>query len=634
MSAAVIKPVQWIGRAAASVSFAIAMSVAALAPAAAEEPKTTISHGISAFGDLKYPADFKQFDYVYIGASRAGGVILEPVIATQTFDTFNPYTILGDSADGAQYQFDSLMARAIDEPDAVYGLVAKSVEMPADRSFAVFRLRPEARFADGSALTAADVAWSVETLKTKGAPQYRAVLSAVTKISVPDPMTIRFDFAASDGRRDMAAFVGRLPIFSKAWYAKHDFEKPSLTPPLASGPYKVGKFEGGRFVRYDRRDDYWAKDLPVRRGMFNFASITYQYHASRDLSLELFKAGSYDFREEFSSKNWATRYDFPARKDGLVKREVLKDGAPSGAQGWWFNTRRKKFADRRVRKALAMVYDFEEANKQLFYGLYRRTVSPFANSDFVASGAPTAAELALMEPFRGKIPEAAFGAAPTPPVLGGRRALRKVLRKARALLREAGWAVDPKDGLLKNASGEVFEIEFLDRTGSTFDRIVRPYIKNLERLGVRATYRDVDFVQYEERRRKFDYDVITGRFTFLPTLGPRVRGLFHSDTADKIGAYNLAGVASPALDAMIAAMAKAKTRAELITAARVFDRIFRAEHYWTPHWFKAAHNVAYWDRFGRPMDHGLTKPAFDRAVILTWWIDPEKAAKLKSKLGR
>ncbi len=619
-----MRPARWSATRSAAVGALLAASLAAGGALAQE---TTVRHGISAFGELKYAPDFEQFDYVNVDAPREGGVRVQPTSAARTFNSFNLFIIEGDPAPSTTLLFDSLMVRAFDEPDAVYGLVAESVEMPADRSFAVFRLRPEARFSDGSPLTAADVAWTVATLKDVGSPRFSTVLQAVEEITIIDEHTVRFDFADTAGRRDLPAYVATLPILSKAWFDTRSFTEPSLEPPLGSGPYRVGDFAPGDFVEYVRRDDYWAWDLPVVRGQFNFETINYIYFQDRDVALEAFFSGSFDFHEEFTSRAWATRYDVPAVNDGRIIRDTLPDGTPSGAQGWWFNTRLEKFSDPRVREALAMVYNFEQANRQQFYGIYNRVRSPFENSDLVAEGEPSPEETALLSSIEGA-PEAALGPVPTPPVFESDEIDRRTRRRALALLREAGWEIDPSDGVLKNAAGEIFEIEFLDRAGSDFERIVAPFIANLEELGVRAAYRQVDVTSYQERIREFDFDMVTARYVFPATPGPSVRAVFHSDGANQPDSPNLAGIDSPAIDATILAMEQATSRDEMLAAARAFDRVFRASHFWVPHWYKASHNVAYWDRFGRPQDLGVPKPPYSRAVLLTWWIDPERAARL------
>lgn len=619
----------WLGAA-----LTIGLQSGSGAAAQERETETVVRHGISAFGDLRYPADFEHFDYVYVDAPREGEIRLQSTAAARTFNSFNMFIAYGDPAPNTELLFDSLMVRAYDEPDAVYGLVAESVEMPADRSFAIFRLRPEARFADGSPLTAEDVAWTVETLRDRGSPRVATALQSVEAVVAIDAHTVRFDFAATAGRRDIAAYVAQLPILSRAWFETHDFEEVSLEPPLGSGPYRVGAFDPGDFVEYIRRDDYWAADLPVRRGQFNFSKITFVYFRDRNVGLEAFFSGSFDFHEEFTSRLWATGYDVPPVEEGWIVRDSLADDTPSGTQGWWMNTRRAKFADPRVREAIALVYNFEQANRQQFYEIYERVRGPFENSAFAAEGEPSPEELALLAEFGDAVPEAALGPALVPPIYNRDELPRAARRRAIQLLEAAGWTIAPGDGVLRNAAGEAFEIEFLDRTGSGFARVVTPYIDNLGLIGIQATYHQVDPTIYEERVRNFEFDMVSARFVFEATLGTQVRTLFHSDSANTPDSYNRAGIASPVLDALILRMEEASTRDDMIVAARAFDRVFRAGYYWTPAWYKAARHVAYWDRFGRPRDVGLPEATYDRGVLLTWWVDQERARRVAPRLGR
>ena len=602
-----------------------------LGPAAASD--TTISHGISAFGELKYDAGFTHFDYAYPDAPKGGRIALRPVVASRTFDNFNLYIVKGDPVDGTDLLFDTLMARAFDEPDAVYGLIAESVEMPSDRSYAIFSLRPEAQFSNGASVTPEDVAWSIETLREKARPAISLSLRDVETIEVLDDRRVRFDFRDGVATRDLAARVGQMPIFEKAYFADKDFAEPILEPPVGSGPYIVKSFDQGKTITYARRDDYWAKDLGPRKGQFNFDEIAYEYFLDHDVALEAFKAGEFDLNEIYSSKNWATSYDFPAVEKGWVVKERIGDGRPSGTQGFWFNTRREKFSDPRVRRALDYAFDFEWTRRSLFFGQYVRTDSFFENSqDLQAEGAPSPEELVLLEPFRADLPASVFeDAAYVPPETNGDGNNRRNLRQARKLLEEAGWTI--QDGALKNAAGETMTIEFLDRVGSAFDRIIDPYIKNLETLGIDASLRQVDPAQYEERQRNYDYDVITSRFPLSPTPGPELRGYLASEAADQPNSFNMAGIKNPAIDALIERANAATSRAELQSAARALDRVFRANHYWAPQWYSASHRLAYWDKFGRPQNVGIDKPPYWRGIRHLWWFDEEKAAALEEKRG-
>ncbi len=612
----------------ALAGIAIAALCAAPQVAPAEQPAAlATAHGLSAFGDLKYGPDFTHFDYVNPDAPKGGRIRTRPVVAARTFDTFNPFILKGVAADGSELLFDTLMARAFDEPDAMYGLLAESVTTPPDRSFVEFRLREAARFADGAPVTAADVVWSIQALRDQGHPVWRARLGDVETIEAPDPRTVRATFRPGAPTRDLPASVALAPIFSKAWFEGKNFGDATLEPPLGSGPYVVGDLAQGRFVSYRRRPDYWAADLPVRRGQYNFDEIRYEYFINADALFEAFARGIIDLTEEFKSQNWATKYDFPAVARGWVKTELRPDGRPSGTQGYFFNTRRAQFSDPKVREALAMMFDFEWSNNALFFGIYQRTDSFFEGSDLEAAGPPSAEELALLEPFRGGAAfEAAFGEAVTPPVSNGSGADRRLRRRAIGLLKEAGWTFS--GGRLIGPDGEPMRIEFLDRSQSAFDRITGPYIENLKRIGVEAVLRQVDPAQYERRLESFDFDIVVSRYVMRPTPGTEIRGFLSSASAEASGSFNLAGVRNPAIDAAIDALIAAEDRDALIAAAGALDRVFRAGHYWVPQWNKQSFSIAYWDRFGRPEDLGLDKPAYDRAILSTWWFDAEKSAAL------
>jgi microcin C transport system substrate-binding protein len=578
-------------------------------------------HGLSAFGELKYPPDFKAFEWVNPDAPKGGRLATIGTAARLTFDSFNAFILKGDPAQGLEFMFDTLMARAWDEPDAVYGLVAASAEVAPDRSSVTFRLRPQARFADSSPLTAADVAFTFDVLKEKGHPLYRTQLRDVTRAEALDPLTVRYTFTGTQ-LRDLPLVVATLPILSKAYYATREFDQTTLEPPLGSGPYRLGDYKPGAFVSFRRREDYWAKDLPVNRGRFNFDELRFEYYRDRTAALESFKAGAFDLREEFTARDWATAYDIAAVKEGRMLLLTLPDESPSGAQGFFPNMRRAKLADVRVRQALNLAFDFEWTNKNIFYGLYTRTESFFENSDLKASGRPSAAELALLEPFRGQLPEEVFGEAYTPPVSDGSGQDRRLLREAGRLLSEAGWQV--KDGKRVNASGEVLELEFLV-TDPTSERILAAYVKNLQAIGIQTSVRRIDPAQYERRIKSFDFDVVMTRYALRLTPGVELRAFWGSEAAKTEGSYNLGGINNPVVDALIGKVTEANSREELKSATHALDRVLRAGHYWVPQWYRPYHYVATWDKFGRP----AVKPRYERGIIHTWWFDTERAAKLK-----
>ena len=583
-------------------------------------------HGLSIFGDLKYPADFQNFDYVNPKAPKGGVFSSIPSSRAynqsfQTFNSLNSYILKGDGAAGMGLTFSPLMIRAGDEPDAMYGLVAKSIAVSADKLVYSFALRPEARFHDGSKLTAQDVAFSLNTLKAKGHPIIQQQMRDVIKTEAPDDATVVVTFAPKRGR-DVPLYVASLPIFSRAYYEKRPFEESTLEIPLGCGPYKVGRFEAGRYIEFDRVKDWWGADLPVSRGHNNFDTIRYEFYRDREVAFEGFTGRNYLYREEFTARVWNTRYDFPAIKDGRVKRETLPDETPSGAQGWFINTRREKFKDSRVREALINAFDFEWTNKTIMYGAYARTHSPFQNSDLMASGSPPPEEMKLLEPFRGKVPDGVFAAPYTPPASDGSGQDRALLRKASQLLQDAGCPI--KDGKRLLPNGDVFRIEFL-LDEPTFQPHHAPYIKNLGTLGIDALVRMVDPVQYRSRVDDFDFDMTPQRFSMASTPGDSLRSYFSSQAAAVKGTQNLAGIADPALDSLIEQIIAADTRDELKIACRAFDRVFRAGRYWVPHWYSASHRLAYWDVFGHPPNiprfmGGVGVPDF-------WWSVGEKASR-------
>jgi microcin C transport system substrate-binding protein len=584
-------------------------------------------HGLSVFGDLKYPVDFQRFDYVNPAAPKGGLFSLIPPTRAYnqsffTFNSLNAYVLKGEGAQGMDMTFASLMARAADEPDAMYGLAVKSVQISPDKLTYRFSMRPEARFHDGSKLTAQDAAFSFTALKEKGHPLIVVQLRDMVKAEAADDATLVVTFAPNRAR-DVPLYVASLPIFSKAYYSTRAFEESTLDTPLGSGPYKVGKFEVNRFIEFDRVKDWWAADLPVNRGSYNFDTIRFEFYRDRDVAFEGFSGKSYLFREEFTARIWATRYDFSAVKDGRVKRELVPDETPSGGQGWFINTRRDKFRDPRVREALTYAFDFEWTNKTVMYGAYARTSSPFQNSDMVATGLPSPDELKLLEPFRGQVPDEVFKEPFVPPVSDGSGQDRALLRKAQQLLQDTGLPV--KDGKRLLPNGEVFSVEFLLDEPS-FQPHHATFIKNLGLLGIDANIRLIDAVQFRSRVEDFDFDITVERLSMSATPGDSLRPYFSSQAAATKGSYNLAGVASPAIDAMIAKAIAAETRTDLTLACRVIDRLFRAGRYWIPQWYAGNHKLAYWDVFDHP--EKLPRYAPRAGVPDLWWYDAAKVAKL------
>jgi microcin C transport system substrate-binding protein len=608
----------------------LVLSAAALAstiarPAWAQAQEGPERHGMSAFGDLKYPAEFKHFEYVNPNAPKGG--LFSHVGATRvfnqnflTFNSLNIFILKGDGAQGMELTFASLMARAADEPDALYGLAARAVRISADGLTYRFLMRPGIKFHDGSPLTAHDVAFSLKILKEKGHPIAQQLLRDFVGAEAPDDATVVLRFAPNRAR-DVPLSAASLPIFSGSYYLKHPFDETTLEAPLGSGPYKVGRFEPGRHIEYERVKDWWGADLPVSRGLHNFDVVRYEFYRDRDVAFEGFTSKTYLFREEFTSRIWATRYDFPATRDGRVKCDTIPDDTSSGAQGWFFNTRREKLKDKRLREAFICAFDFEWTNKTLMYGSYKRTHSVFQNSDLMAAGPPSREELALLEPFRGKVADEVFGEPFVPPVSDGSGQDRSLLRQASALLQEAGFVV--KHGKRVTPQGEPVSVEFLLDEPS-FQPHHMPFVKNLGTLGIEATLRLVDPVQYRKRLDDFDFDLTVQRFGFSSTPGDSLRSFFSSQGAAMRGSQNLAGISDPVIDALIDKIIAADNRASLTTACRALDRVIRSGRYWVPHWYKASHWLAYWDVFSRP----ATKPRYTRGVPETWWHDREKVAKI------
>ncbi|MFW2543314.1 extracellular solute-binding protein [Primorskyibacter sp. 2E107] len=606
-------------------SLALGALVLAFAATFASAQDDVISaHGVSTFGDLKYDADFSHFDYVNPDAPKGGEF---STWTSGTFDSLTPFIIKGNAAAGATVFYDSLMTGNLEEPDAMYGLVAESLEYPENREWVIFHMRPEAKFSDGSQVTAHDVVFSYETLVEQGRPSYRLAYKDFTKVEALDDFTVKFTFDPDGPLRELLMTAGTIPILSEAYYETVDFTESSLEPPLGSGPYLLDKIEPGTSVSYRLRDDYWAKDLPVNIGQNNFEILKFEYFADYTTAFEAFKGGAYLFREEYSSKVWGTGYDFPALNDGYVIKEDLPDGRPAGTQGFWFNLRRDKFSDPRVREAIGMAFNFEWSNESLFYGLYERTDSFWENSRTLqASGMPTEAELALLEPLREHFPESVFTEEAFVPATSSADELadRRTLRRAGRLLEEAGWIVG--DDGIRYKDGQKLTLEVLNDSPS-FDRIINPYIENLKRLGIDAVLNRVDPAESQEREKNFDYDMVTQRFAMSQTPGDELRQIFGSDSVNAPGTANVAGLQNEGVDKLIRIIADAQSREELDVAVRALDRVLRAMHIWVPQWYKGVHNIAYRDVFGRP--YADNPPPLSMGETSIWWWDEDKAQRLR-----
>ena len=577
-----------------------------------------LGHAISMFDSEipRYPADFRHFDYVNPDAPKGGSLRL----ASQgSFDSFHPFIPKGNAVSTGAVE--TLLITSADEPFTGYGLIAEQVEWPRDRAWVIFHIRPEARWHDGTPITAEDVAWSFETLVSQGNPQYRFYYGAVASVEALDAARVRFTFSESDNR-ELPLIVGQLPILPKHYWATRDFAATTLDPPLGSGPYQITDFEAGRFTVRQRVENYWGKDLAVRQGLNNFDAIrTVFFRDATPIRLAL-KAGDIDFRLENQAKAWAEDYNVAVVEKGWLKKELVPHRMPTGMQAFVMNTRREQFADPRVREALTLAFDFEWTNRNLFNGQYTRTGSYFSNSDLAARGKPQGEELAVLEPFRGQVPDSVFGEVYTPPVTDGSGWLRDNLRRANMLLKDAGWVV--KDLRLVNAAtGEPFRFEILLVTPA-FERIALPYVRNLKRLGIEAKVRLVDENQYINRFRQFDFDMMVWVWGQSETPGNEQYEYWSQAAADSEGSRNLAGVRDPVVDELIALMLRSESREQLSQRTRALDRVLLWGHYVVPHWHIRADRVLYWDKFGMPKMPVRTGVMTDR-----WWFDAERAATLE-----
>ncbi len=587
------------------------------------------SYGITTFDadDLKYPADFAHLDYVNPDAPK-GGEISE--WAFGSFDSMHPYTIKGRAGALASIFFESLLTGTADTIGQAYCLLCESLEYPRDRSWVIFNLRPEARFSDGSPLTAEDVAFSYETFLTRGLNSFRVQLARkVESVEVLGPQRIRFTFRPDIPKRDVIQDVGGIPVFSKADFEARgfDFESSTLKPLVGSGPYVLDRLDVGQTIVYRRNPDYWGADLPINRGRNNFDRIRIEYYADYNAAFEGFKGGTYTFRNEASSKIWATGYDFPAVKEGFVIRKALPDGDKASGQAFIFNLRREKFRDPRVREAIGLMFNFEWTNETLFYKLYARINSFWENSYLAAEGPPGPAERAILDPLAGILPPGVLDSGPaTQHVSNPKRPLdRRALRRAAALLDEAGWKVGT-DGLRRNARGEVLVVEFLNDS-QTFNRIINPYVENLKRLGIDARHVFIDNAQMEVRTRppSYDFDIITGHLQTGYIPGTELYQYFGSETADS-SVFNRMGLRSEAVDRLIEVVLAADNQEDLTTAVHALDRVLRALRFWVPQWYKNVHTVAYYDMY----EHPENLPPYALGELDFWWFSAEKAAALKA----
>jgi microcin C transport system substrate-binding protein len=567
----------------------------------------------------KYPADFAHFDYVDPDAPKGGELVLS---GFGNFDSFNPFILRGVSADGlGALMLEPLMVQSADEPYSLYAHLAEDIELAEDGLSVIFRLDPRARFSNGDPVLAGDVKVSFDTLKgDKAHPMYRFYWADIQQAVVLDDLRIRFDFVRQNPELHLIA--AQMQVFSRKWVEGIEFDKHTRTPPIGSGPYTIDRFRLGKDVSYVRDPDYWGRDLSTRRGMFNFDRVTYKYYTDETVQLEALKAGEFDFTLVLNSKQWARDYTGPQFADGRIVKEELAHRNNAGMQGFVMNLRRDKFKDRRVRRALTLAFDFEWSNQNLFYNQYSRCDSYFSNSELAATGLPQDDELALLEPFREQLPAAIFSEDWAPPDTSEPGALRRNLREAKALLEEAGWTV--RDGRLRNAAGEPFDIEVL-LAQKGFERILAPYAHTLRKLGVELKYRTVDVSLYIQRRRTFNFDMMVAGFSQSQSPGNEQFSMWHSSSADQEGSNNLAGIKDPVVDALVERLVYAENRQALVAAARALDRVLLYGEYVVPNWYIATHRVAYWNRFAHPQTLPLYYGA-ENWVLETWWRASKQAS--------
>ncbi len=561
----------------------------------------------------KYVPGFEHFDYVSPHASRGGTLVLSGL---GTFDSLNPFLLKGISAAGlGTLVFESLLEKSLDEPFSAYGLIADDFELAEDELSVTFHIHPQARFSNGQSIKAEDVKFSFDTLMSdQSHPQYRFYYADVKSATVLDEQTVRFDFKQKNP--ELHLIIGDISIFSRDWLEGAEFKDSSDKFPVSSGPYVVESYERGKYIHYKRNPDYWAVDLPVRRGMYNFDRVSYKYYKDSTIALEAFKAGEFDFFFENYSKRWARSHEGPKYERGEILKAELKDSSNAGMQGFAINTRRERFQDVRVRRALSLAFDFAWSNDQLFYNQYVRCDSYFSNSELAATGLPEGDELAMLEPYREQLPDELFTTQWRPPSTEKKGELRANLRQARDLLKEAGWTI--QDGVLKNQLGEIFKLDALLRQKG-FDRILAPYARNLKKLGIEMNYRTVDASLYKRRIDTFDFDMVVTSFPGSMSPGNELRNMFHSESAKSEGSRNLPGIADPVVDALIDKVINAKDRAELLLASHALDRVLLFGEYLVPNWYIEKHRIAYHNKFSRPD----TLPLYYDPITLlikTWWM--------------
>lgn len=592
------------------------------APLWSAAAQNNVAHGMAMHGDMKYGPDAPHFDYVNPDAPKGGEIRLG---AIGTFDNFNPYIIKGNAAAGLGLLYVPLSIQSEDEPFTEYGQLAEKMETPPDRSWVAFTLRQEARWSDGKPITADDVIFTLNILREKGLPFFRAYYGSVDKAERISEREVKFLFKG-ETNLELPLILGQMPVLPRHYWEGREFDRTTLEQPVSSGPYRIKSFEPGRFIAYERVKDWWAKDVWLNRGRYNFDEIRFEYFRDSTVALEAFKSGQTDIRLENVARNWATAYDIPAVQRGDIRKEEIKHELPQGMQAFVLNLRKPQFQDRRVRMALTQMFDFEWMNRTLFYGSYIRSRSYFSNSELASSGLPSPDEMKILEPLRGKIPDEVFTAEFKLPETDGSGNNRAGTREALRLFKEAGW--EPKDGKLVDRDGRVFAFEIL-LADPSFERIALPYKQALDRIGVEASVRTVDTAQFQRRTDSFDFDVVVGGAGQSLSPGNEQREYWGSAAARENGSRNLSGIADPAIDQLVELVISAPDREALITRTRALDRVLLWHSYMIPQWHFPAFRVASWNVFGRP----AISPKYGLPFLDTWWIDPASHAAMQGKRG-
>mgnify|MGYP000235116016 FL=1 len=579
-----------------------------------------IAHAIAMHGEPKYPDSFQYVDYANPDAPKGGKIILS---STGSYDSFNPFILKGTAAAGIGNLYETLTTGSSDEAFTEYGLIAKTIEWPDDRSWVAFTIREEAVWHDGKKISPEDVIWTFNTLMEKGHPFYKYYYSDVVDVIQENDNKVRFNFKGNTNL-ELPLIVGQLPVLPKHYWTNKNFEETSMDIPIGSGPYKIKNFDAGRTITYELDSDYWGKNIPIKKGTENFGVIQYEYYKDRSIEREAFKSGDIDLFSENTSKDWATSYDTPAVQNGLIKKELIEHQNPQGMQGFAFNTRKEIFEDKRVREALSYAFDFEWTNKDLFNDAYKRTNSFFENSELASSGVPSGGELDLLNDYKELLPQKLFQEEYNPPKTDGSGFMRKELQEATKLLQDAGWELQ-EGKLINKKSGSKFEFELL-LVSPAFERIVLPFKDNLAKLGIDVSVRTIDSAQYQNRLDGFDFDMIVSTFSQSLSPGNEQRNFWGSDAAKTNGSRNIIGISNEVIDSLIEKVISAKDREDLIMTTRALDRVLLWNHYVIPQWHISAYRTLYWDIFDKPS----VRPKYSLGTN-TWWVDTEKASTIDQR---